>query len=369
MDTDNSNRCDWQEFQVACNKHILFTGDVPGAWRALDKDLVGFITLAQIDPMSAESLKNFKEWAAREFGSVRSAFNVFDANRNLCVSSMEFKKACRMYDYDGNAGTIFRALDVERNYALNIDDVVFLDDWELEPEAQHLEQDVAAVSAKDKSVKPGYLKEAPQLKGAACDPTSLNIEPPEKVSSARVKNVRRRAYTNMPTPDRVCWTDVPCRSISTPRKSRSSKGNSMWCSICKIRGFCSHVRAHAQRLVSQEPGSDIIERAVSATPALSEQRPHSSLARSPGLRASSSMSVHMPSWAWEAQCKLLPQISQDDAMHHHLSSMGCGSAEAEVQYMALCHFPMGTVTPVQATAALRTLAGNADTLAPLGCSP
>jgi hypothetical protein len=44
IDKDNSNRCNWDEFLAACKK-LNYNGDLPGAWRALDSDLSGFITL------------------------------------------------------------------------------------------------------------------------------------------------------------------------------------------------------------------------------------------------------------------------------------------------------------------------------------
>eukprot|EP00434_Breviolum_minutum_P005958 symbB.v1.2.005254.t1/scaffold304.1/size234131/13 len=48
LDMDSSNRCTWTEFQAACRK-IGFMGDVAGAWRALDSDLSGSITLQEVD--------------------------------------------------------------------------------------------------------------------------------------------------------------------------------------------------------------------------------------------------------------------------------------------------------------------------------
>lgn len=373
LDTDNSNRCDWQEFQLACSKHVQFVGDVPGAWRALDKDLSGFITLAEIDHLSHECLKSFKEWATREFGSVKSAFKVFDVNGSSQVSSYEFKRSCRIYDFDGDANAIFRALDVERNYSLSIDDLSFLDEWRPEEIAQL-----------DVQVEKPKARKSPSKPTSARNPRSNGLKPLENKSQTAVSKARRRAYTNMPQPERVWWNDLPCSSSwATPRKITSSKGNAIWCNTCKMRGFCSHVRAVAERLNEHNLGVSQFLSGGSPTPSLSE-RPRSTPVRSPaprspglrppglrspGLRAQSAMSWHL-----EGQSQLYsahdasPQASQEDSVPHHVSSRFCASPDSQVQYMALCHFPMGSVSSAQATAALRTLASNTEILS-TACSP
>mmetsp|Transcript_130469 Transcript_130469/g.230586 ORF Transcript_130469/g.230586 Transcript_130469/m.230586 type:complete len:766 (-) Transcript_130469:9-2306(-) len=129
LDPDGSNRCNWGEFEASCQK-IGFTGDVAGAWRALDDDLSGFITLHEIHPPSSMTLGCFKSWADEEFGGVRSAFGVFDNDGSNEVSFREFKRACRAYGFNYDVKTVFQALDVERNGSLSLDEVTFLDDWD-----------------------------------------------------------------------------------------------------------------------------------------------------------------------------------------------------------------------------------------------
>jgi len=130
LDTDGSNRCSWLEFSTCCRK-LNFRGDVPGAWRALDDDLSGYISLAEIDAVSSDTLSNFKAWADEEFGGVRSAFQVFDNDGSNEVSYREFRQTCRAYGFDcKDVKEVFQALDVEKNGTLGIEEVVFLDDWE-----------------------------------------------------------------------------------------------------------------------------------------------------------------------------------------------------------------------------------------------
>ena len=64
---------------VFAERHGQFVVDraqleVPGAWRALDHDLSGYITLAEIEPEACQNLIAFKGWSDEEFGGVRNAF-------------------------------------------------------------------------------------------------------------------------------------------------------------------------------------------------------------------------------------------------------------------------------------------------------
>lgn len=144
LDTDSSNRCNYEEFEAACKK-INFKGDIPGAWRALDEDLSGYITLQEIDPASSSTLSDFKKWCDEEFGSVRSAFGVFDASGDDEVTYREWRRALRVYGFTGNASTLFYALDVERNGSLSLDEADFLDDWTFPELTEDAQGDVSSM--------------------------------------------------------------------------------------------------------------------------------------------------------------------------------------------------------------------------------
>merc|ERR1712166_811723 len=58
LDADNSNRLSWQEFCDAC-KRLKFAGNMGGAWRWLDKELVGWISLAAVDMEASDILHSF----------------------------------------------------------------------------------------------------------------------------------------------------------------------------------------------------------------------------------------------------------------------------------------------------------------------
>lgn len=154
LDVDSSNRVNWEEFEEACQKLGYhppcfgqcdcirvqkrekcasqgMSGNVAGAWRALDDDLSGFITLHEIDADASDTLIGFKKWAEEEFGGVRSAFQVFDSDGSNEVSYREFRRACRAYGFTGDVHSLFHALDVEKNGLLGLDEVEFLDGWDV----------------------------------------------------------------------------------------------------------------------------------------------------------------------------------------------------------------------------------------------
>lgn len=379
LDTDNSNRCTWSEFQACC-KLLGFQGDTAGAWRALDRDFGGYITLAEIDPQSAETLSVFKDWATREFGSVRSAFTVFDANGGSTVTSTEFKKACRVYGYNGDgnmsAGSIFRALDVERDNQLSTEEVSFMDEWDMDQQPDASEDQSQEIPRSD--------RRKTSEKGTRAGEKAALVAPALSVELC-TPNPRRRAWTRMPTPERVWWNSLPTKQgPPSARASKNNSGNSMWCAICKTRGFCSHLNGVAQKAfggssaqISRLP----TPRASTANSASSDrQRPNTSPVRpSPraaltGLRPNTSpasVSTGQPSWAWETERQIVgspvhsprglhsPQASREDALVRHMSTMGCGGPDAEVQHAALRLFPIGTVTREQGKTALRLLASSA----------
>lgn len=130
MDKDNSNCCNWHEFQEAA-KIIKHTHDVAGSWLALDEDLSGFITLKEIDEEAHCSLLKFKQWAEDEFGGVRSAFKVLDRDASGELTYREFRGACRNYGFAGDTKSLFHSLDTGGEGRIQLREVSFLDAWEV----------------------------------------------------------------------------------------------------------------------------------------------------------------------------------------------------------------------------------------------
>lgn len=129
-DSNGDNSCSWTEFCKACKK-LGYTGDSAGAWKAFDDDLTGYITLAEMDWKSAQVLVKFREWADQEFGSVANMYRIFDSNNSDSLSWKEFRNACHLYGYWGNARELFTALDVDGQGLVTLGEIKFLDDWVL----------------------------------------------------------------------------------------------------------------------------------------------------------------------------------------------------------------------------------------------
>lgn len=136
MDKDGSNSCNWHEFQEAA-KLVRFHGNLAGVWLALDADLSGSISLKEIDEDANDCLVEFKKWADEEFGGVRSAFKVLDADGSGALHFKEFKAACRNYGFPGDCKMLFQCLDQQGEGALQPHEVFFLDKWLLDDPAQY----------------------------------------------------------------------------------------------------------------------------------------------------------------------------------------------------------------------------------------
>jgi len=114
-----------------------------------------------------------------EFGSVRSAFTVFDGDRSGQMSMQEWRHACRIYGYDGCARLLFRALDTDEGGSLSKMEIAFLDGWELDG----YEKDEPASGDGDAEVPPDMkVPRILALAAVAHDKVEPGISPKRKVS-------------------------------------------------------------------------------------------------------------------------------------------------------------------------------------------
>eukprot|EP00746_Dinoflagellata_sp_MGD_P163452 gnl/MRDRNA2_/MRDRNA2_91494_c0_seq1.p1 gnl/MRDRNA2_/MRDRNA2_91494_c0~~gnl/MRDRNA2_/MRDRNA2_91494_c0_seq1.p1 ORF type:complete len:781 (-),score=132.85 gnl/MRDRNA2_/MRDRNA2_91494_c0_seq1:157-2499(-) len=145
LDTDGSNRVSWREFKTASEK-LNFKGNIGGAWRWLDTDLSGWISLQEVDPPSFELLQSFKNWADANFGSVRLAFQALDADGGGTLSFSELRRACRKWRWEGEVRLLFDCLDIDSDgpgrRQISVHEISFLDNWEaLDPILDAINQD------------------------------------------------------------------------------------------------------------------------------------------------------------------------------------------------------------------------------------
>ena len=203
LDKDNTNRCNWYEFQEAC-RVLGFRGNIGGAWRAFDEDLSGYISLKELDENASKVLLGFRRWAIAEFGSVRQLFTTFDKDKSNSLSFLEWRGALKVYGYDGPSRELFQALDVGGEGSLSVKEVDFLDDWSLD-----MQEDVSPVLLNTDSVKPG-LSPRPSWDG--------------KISEERVNFARRASMQTTVKSRAVKLLD---RSMNqSPREESSSSSES-----------------------------------------------------------------------------------------------------------------------------------------------
>jgi len=151
LDQDDNNCIDYKEFKHACHR-LGFRGNVAGAWRALDVDLSGRVSMKQFDPPSAELLASFKEWAEANFGSVKHFFKTLYTGDNHAITLQELKRICHKLHWHGDVQLLFDCLDVDKRRdantdgkrSLTCDELAFLDSWHVEPTEEELKAEELA---------------------------------------------------------------------------------------------------------------------------------------------------------------------------------------------------------------------------------
>lgn len=109
MDTRRENRVSWESFFEVFPSQLK--PQFAGVWRALDSNLDGWVTLAELDPVSHEMVYGFKMWVDTHFGSSRIAFDAIDGDGSGEVTLSELKRACRRLKWEGDVTLLFCCLD------------------------------------------------------------------------------------------------------------------------------------------------------------------------------------------------------------------------------------------------------------------
>lgn len=173
FDTNDTNLVSWEEFRRACRR-LRFNGSVGGAWRYLDTDLSGTITLQEFDAPSAELLTSFKEWVGQHFGTVEYAFKSIDTDGSGSITYSELRRAAQIFDWGGDAAMIFDCLELERlpgKRTLSFKNLEFLDTWEDNTWAQENALEKKALRAQSPSSATSTLRRSLSSPGSASTPS------------------------------------------------------------------------------------------------------------------------------------------------------------------------------------------------------
>jgi len=169
---------------------------VGGAFRHLDKEMAGAITMKQYDLSSAELLESFKEWADENFGSVKEAFKSMVPDGIGLLSFSELRKATRKLKWMGDVRLLYDCLncggpkDSTGRSSLSLKDVSWLDCWATNVQADEKEVEAqiwAEQIGKPSKHKPKQVKKTtsmPRLGSAASDPGSASKPGVEAFPSA-----------------------------------------------------------------------------------------------------------------------------------------------------------------------------------------
>jgi len=131
LDMDDSNHVNYSEFEDACRR-LKWQGNVAGAWRCLDVDVSGTITLHEFDHPTAKLLTLFKKWIEDWYGAVEFAFRSMDTDGSGSLTFSELRRACQQKKWPGDVRELFDCLDVEISpgkRTLSFKELSFLDSW------------------------------------------------------------------------------------------------------------------------------------------------------------------------------------------------------------------------------------------------
>jgi Ca2+-binding EF-hand superfamily protein len=161
LNRTGSMRVSWHDFQKACRK-LLGPEDMarlPSAWRALDDDLSGWLTLKEFDSETYDRLSRFCQWAQESSGTVSGAFPKLVGSSEATVSHYEFRTISKPSGLDDESiSDIFVGLDVDGSGSIGVNEVRFLDQWKLDSDGRAAEEQQQKKPAITRSTALRYIR-------------------------------------------------------------------------------------------------------------------------------------------------------------------------------------------------------------------
>lgn len=139
LDKDRSMRVSWREFSQAIKNYLgpSCTEEMAAAaWRDMDSDFSGYISLKEWDEESFAAVLLFRRWCVDNFRSVRGAFAAMDVDRNGIVAQGTFLDFAA--ESKADLILLFRGFDFDDSGTWSVKELAFLDKWDLKAEGYDL---------------------------------------------------------------------------------------------------------------------------------------------------------------------------------------------------------------------------------------
>jgi len=178
LDRDGQNELSWAEFLEGCKK-VKFKGDMGAAWRFIDDNASGCISMKEFSLEQYELLMSFKEWASGLFGSVGNAMKNFDKDGSGSLTLGELRRSCQKGKWEGDARELFDCLfsglgkDGASKREMKTEDIAFLDSWPERDEEEDQEEEEEEVLMNSPKKSPKNVKRvATGVKPMSAEPQS-----------------------------------------------------------------------------------------------------------------------------------------------------------------------------------------------------
>jgi len=131
LDPRQHGRLSFFDFCRACHR-MGYERDTRQLWEAMDRNRDGFVSLDELDTVTARVLKGFSELLEERCGSAHAAWQRFFTTKGgygRCTPEV-FKRVCEEMGYTGSADAIYNLLNVELSSAgISFKDFQLLDRW------------------------------------------------------------------------------------------------------------------------------------------------------------------------------------------------------------------------------------------------
>lgn len=128
------HRMSWQTFRQACHKTLTAEDlqKLPCAWRSLDADLSGWLTLREFFPECYEVLTTMCNYAVEQSSSVLGVFLNNETGKDEKWTPKEFRYCCRPSGLtDEQISSLFTGLNLDDDGSISMNELRFLETWQL----------------------------------------------------------------------------------------------------------------------------------------------------------------------------------------------------------------------------------------------